>query len=174
MTDNIHVGTILLEEGTPLPASLAIGTEPSATGWSCLPSSSAQRGQELESAGGTFFCRAGPIHTTGFGFHEQSRTDRAVAHAIEAVKREQGNCLEITHMRQRSFLGWRYTSLVAHARQIQRSRSSQDGSSDLPARLRSRPREWANDQARPVPSPTLFGGEAVQVWENEGGSRAET
>jgi hypothetical protein len=172
MTDKIHVGSMLLEEGTPLPESLVVGTEPFANGWSCLPSSSAPLGQALESAGWTFFCRAGPIHTTGFGFDEQSRTDRAVAHAIEAVKREQGNCLEITQMRQRSFLGLRYTSLVAHARHIQRSRSVQD-ESDLPARMRSRPRERLDDQARPVRSPTLFRGEAVQDWENEGGSHAE-
>jgi hypothetical protein len=173
MTDNIRVGTMLLAEGTPLPASLLVGAEPYyATGWSCIQSSSAPLGQALESAGWTFFCRAGPIHTTGFGFDEQSRTDRAVAHAIEAVKREQGNCLEITQMRQRSFLGLRYTSLVAHARHIQRSRSVQD-ESDLPARLRSRPRERLDDQARPVRSPTLFRGEAVQDWENEGGSHAE-
>ena len=168
MTDKIRAGTMLLEEGTPLPESLVLGTEPYATGWSCIQSSSAQLSQELESVGWTFFCRAGPIRTTGFGFNEQSRTGRAVAHGIKAVKREHGNCLEITHMRQRSFLGWRYTSLVAHARQIERSPSFSE-ESDLPARMR----EWTNDQARPVRSPTLFPGEAVQACENEDGSRAE-
>jgi hypothetical protein len=172
MTDKIRVGSMLLAEGTPLPESLVVGTEPYANGWSCLPSSSTPLGQALESAGWTFFCRAGTIHTTGFGFDEQSRTDRAVARAIEAVKREQGNCLEITQMRQHSFLGWRYTSLVAHARQIQRSQSFQE-ESDLPAHMRSRPREPFNDQTRLVPSPTLFRGEAVQDGENEGGSHAE-
>jgi hypothetical protein len=141
-----------------------LGTEPYATGWSSIQSSSAQRGQELESAGGTFFCRAGPIHTTGFGFHKQSRTDRAVARGIETVKREHGNCLEIIQMRQRSFLGWRYTSLVAHARQIQKGPSFQD-ESDLPARLR----EWTNNQARPVQNPTLFRSEAVQAWKTRAG-----
>jgi hypothetical protein len=168
MTDKIRVGTMLLEEGTPLPESFVLGTEPYATGWSSIQSSSAQLGQELESAGWTFFCSAGPIHTTGFGFDEQSRTDRAVARGIAAVKREQGNCLEIIQMRQRSFLGWRYTSLVAHARQIQRGPIFQD-ESDLPARMRER----SNDQTRPVQNPTLIRGEAVQAWENEGGSRAE-
>jgi hypothetical protein len=172
MTDQIRVGSMLLEEDTPLPESLVIGAEPYATGWSCIQFSSAQLDQELESAGWTFFCRAGPIRTTGFGFDEQSRTDRAVAHGIEAVKREQGNCLEITQIRQRSFVGLRYTSLVAHARHIQRSRSFQE-ESDLPARLRSRPRERLDNQARPVRSPTLFRDEAVQDWENEGGSHAE-
>jgi hypothetical protein len=172
MTNKIRVGTMLLEEGTPLPKSLVVGTEPYAAGWSYIQSSSAQLDQELESAGWTFFYTAGPIHTTGFGFHEQSRTDRAVARGIEAVKREQGHCLEIAQLRQRSFLGWRYTSLVAHARQIQRSRSFQD-ESDLPACMRSRPRERLEDQARPVRSPALLVDEAVQDWENEGGSRAE-
>lgn len=172
MTDTIRAGTMFLAEGTSLPESLVVDTEPYTTGWSRVPSSSTQLGSKLESVGWTFFCRTGSLHTHGFGFHEQSRTNRAVAHAMEAVKREQGNCLEITHIRQRSFLGLRYTSLVAYARQIQRSPSFPE-ESDLPARLRSPTREWVNEQARPVRRPPLSRGEAVQAWENEGGSRAE-
>jgi hypothetical protein len=55
---------------------------------------------------------AGEIRRSGFGFHEQSRTDRAVAHLIDAVKRQNCNCLEITQIRRRSFLGLPYTSLA--------------------------------------------------------------
>jgi len=129
----------------------------------------AELGKEIENAGWTFFYMAGEIRTSGFGFNDQSRTDRAVAHVIDAVKREKCNCLEITQMRRRSFLGLPYTSLVAHARHIQRSRSFHD-LSHLPARIPFRSREWLYDQPATVRSKSPFAGEAVQAWENEGGS----
>ena len=126
MIETIHVGTMLMQDGTPTPESLVVGTEPYSPGWSSIiKSTSAQLGRELESAGWTFFYMAGEIRTSGFGFNDQSRTDRAVAHVLDAVKLQNCNCLEITQMRRRSFLGLSYTSLVAHARHIQKSRAFQ-------------------------------------------------
>src|SRR5438067_9435490 len=115
---------------------------------------------------------ASDMRTSGFGFNDQSRTDRAVAHVMHAVKLQNCNCLEITQMRRRSFLGLSYTSLVAHARHIQRSRSFHDPS-NMPARIPFRSREWLYDQPATGRSKSLFAGEAVQTWEDEGGSRAE-
>jgi hypothetical protein len=113
---------------------------------------------------------AGEIRTSGFGFNDQSRTARAVAHVINVVRRENCNCLEITQMRRRSFVGLPYTSLVAHARHIQRSRSFYDY---LTCR-----QEFhfvrVNGHTTNLPTvrtKSLFAGEAVQTWENEGGSR---
>jgi hypothetical protein len=174
MIETIRVGTMLIEDGTPTPESLVVGTEPYSAGWSSIvKSSSAQLGREIESAGWTFFFMAGEIRTCGFGFNDQSRTDRAVTHVIGAVKLQSCNCLEITQIRQRSFLGLSYTSLVAHARHIQRSRRFQDPS-NITATAQSHPRESSHDQTSAVPSKTLFSGEGVQTWENEGGSRAES
>jgi hypothetical protein len=165
---------MLIEDGTHTPESLVVGTERYSAGWSSIiKSTSAQLGKQLEGAGWTFFYMAGEIRTSGFGFNDQSRADRAMAYTIDAVKRQNCNCLEVTQMRRRSFLGFSYTSLVAHARHIQRSRSFQDPF-HLPASTRSRPGEWLYDQAATVRSKALLTGEAVQAWENEGGSRAES
>ena len=173
MTDRIRVGTMLIEDGTHTPESLVVGTERYSAGWSSImKSTSAQMGKELESAGWTFFYMAGEIRTSGFGFNDQSRTARAVANVIKAVRRENCNCLEITQMRRRSLLGLPYTSLVAHARHIQRSRSFHNASK-MPARIPFRSPEWLYDQPATVRSKSLFAGEAVQTWEDEGGSRAE-
>jgi len=170
MTDKIRAGTMLIADDTHMPKTLVVGTEPYSAGWSSIMgSTSAQLGKEIENAGWTFFYMAGEIRTSGFGFNDQSRTDRAVAHVIDAVKREKCNCLEITQMRRRSFLGLPYTSLVAHARHIQRSRSFHD-LSNMPARIPFRSREWLYDQPATVRSKSPFAGEAVQAWENEGGS----
>lgn len=169
MINRTRAGMMFIEDGTLTPESLVIDTERYSAGWSSIKCTGAELGKQIEKAGWTFFYMAGEIHTSGFGFNDQSRTDRAVAHVIDAVQREGCNCVEITQMRQRSFLGLRYTSLVAHARHIQRGRIQYP--SKMPASTRSYPREWLYDQPPPVGSNPLFA-QAVQTWENEGGSRA--
>jgi len=172
MTDRIRVGTMLVADNTPMPATLVVSTERYAAGWSSIiGSTSAQLDKAIENLGWTFFYMAGEIRTSGLGFNDQSRTDRAMAHVIKAVKLQSCNCLEITQMRQGSFLGLPYTSLVAHARHIQKSRIFQ-GASGIPAGTQSHVREWLYDQTPTVRAKMLFAGEAVHAWENEGGSRA--
>ncbi len=169
MTDRIRVGTMLIEDGTHMPESLVVDIEHYSAGWSSIMgSTSVQLGKEIENAGWTFFYMAGEIRGSGFGFSDQSRTARAVARVIRAVKRENCNCLEITQMRRRSFLGLSYTSLVAHARHIQKSRSFHD-LSNMPIRIPFRSREWLYDQPATARSESLFAGKALQTWENEGG-----
>jgi hypothetical protein len=172
MTDRIRPGTMLIEDGTYTPESLVIDTEHYSAGWSSImKSAGAELGKEIEDAGWTLFYMAGEIRGSGFGFNDQSRTARAVAHLINAVRRENCNCLEITQMRQRSFLGLRYTSLVAHARHIQKSRRFQE-LSNMPTGTRSAPPESLPDLTRQ--SETFFTDRGVEVWEDEGGSRAES
>lgn len=171
MTDRIRVGTMLVADDTHMPPTLVVATEDYSAGWSSITrSTSTELGKEIENAGWTFFYMAGEIHKRGFGFNDQSRTDRALAQAINTVSRENCNCLEITQIRQRSFLGLRYTSLIAHARHIQKSRRFYDPS-NMPPKIRSRRDELFYGQTRPARA--VFTGEPVQVWENEGGSPAE-
>ena len=174
MTNRIHVGTILIEEGTHLPESLVVGTHPCSRGWSCIiGSTSAQLDKEIDSAGWTFFYMAGEIQTGGFGFNDQSGMDHAIAHLIKAVKLQHCNCLEITQMRRRSFLGLHYTSLGAHARHIQKSRAFHDPS-EVSASARPVPREALHNQTTAIRTKALITGEAAQTWENEGGATAES
>lgn len=173
MTNKIRAGTMLIADGTNTAELLVIDTESYSVGWSSIMgATSAQLGKNIENAGWTFFYMAGEIRTSGFGFSDQSRTARAVAHVIDAVQRESCNCLEITQViAGRSFLGLPYTSLVAHARHIQKSRSFHD-LSNLPARVGFRRREWPHQQTVPAQNQVSPPSEAVGVWENEGGSRA--
>jgi hypothetical protein len=173
MTNKIRTGTMLIADGTNTPELLVIDTESYSVGWSSIMgSTSAQLGKNIENAGWTFFYMAGEIRTSGFGFSDQSRTARAVAHVIRAVRRENCNCLEITQViTGRSLLGLPYISLIAHARHIQKSRSFHD-LSNLPARVGFRRREWPQRQTVPAQNQASSSSEAVGVWENEGGSRA--
>lgn len=172
MTDKIREGTMLIADGTRMPESLGVEIERYSGGWSSITNfTSAQLGKEIENAGWTFFYMAGEIHTSGFGFNDQSRTDRAVSQVIDAVRQEQCNCLEITQMIWRSFLGLPCTSLVAHARHIQRNRRFRMPSKKMPASIGSLPREWQYDRTPHAQDQTLFTAHAqgVEAWENEGG-----
>jgi hypothetical protein len=173
MAKSIRVGTMLIADGTRTPELVILGTQSYSTGWSSiLDSTSAQLDKGLEDVGWTFFYMAGEIRTRGFGSNDQSRMNRAIAHVIDAVKRDGCNCLEITQViRGRSFLGLPYTNVVAHARHIQKSRSFHDLST-LPARIGFRQQQTPLDQRAPAQSQMSFSSKAVDIWEDEGGSRA--
>jgi len=127
MTNRIRAGAVLVEDRIRSPELLIASIERYSAGWSIIvKSSAAQLGKELESAGWTFFYMAGEIRMRGFGLNDESRTNRAIARVADAVKRRNCNCLEISQIRRRSFLGLPYTSVVAHARHIQKSRCFQD------------------------------------------------
>jgi hypothetical protein len=124
MIERIRTGVMFLENGTHMPESITLNTGQFAGGWSdILGSTSAQLSKQIEKAGWTFLFLAGEIQVNGFGMNDQSRSDHAMAHLIDAVKLRKCNCLEITRMRRRSFLGFPYTSVSAHARNIQKNRS---------------------------------------------------
>jgi hypothetical protein len=54
MTDRIRVGTMLVADNTPMPATLAVSTECYAAGWSStIGSTSAQLDKVIENAGWT-------------------------------------------------------------------------------------------------------------------------
>jgi len=168
MADRIQVGTMLIENGTRMPESLVVSTDPYSKRWSSiLRSTSAQLSKEIESAGWTFFYMAEAIQSRGFGFNDQSRMDRAVAHLIKAVELQHCNCLEVTELRRRSFLGVSFTNLTAHPRHIQKSRAFYDAS-DQTTSARPRPLEPLYNQPAPDRSKPLITGEAAQSWENEG------
>lgn len=165
MINTVQIGTMLIEDGTRTPESLAIGTAPCSAGWSFITDcTSVQLGKDIEKLGWTFFFMAGQIYATGFGFTYEARTDRAVRQLIRVVTQAKCNCLEITGIKRGSFLGISYTSLDAHARHIQQSRSFHPLASDF----------VSNDHALVPDARSRIGPvEAIQSWENEGGLRAE-
>ena len=72
MTDTITIGTIMIQDITPMPKSL-IGAESYSGGWSVVTNPNrSQLGRELESAGWIVSNTAGEMTTTGFGLNQQT------------------------------------------------------------------------------------------------------
>lgn len=122
MTDTIRTGTILIEEGASMPASLLLEGGTCSSGWRSVSNLDlTQLGTAIHQAGWTFFFMAGEIRITAFGWDKQGATRRAAQRVISNVASHQCNCLEFSEVSAKSFLGVPYVSVIAHSRHIQKS-----------------------------------------------------
>jgi hypothetical protein len=161
MREAIEAGTILIEEGTPVPDSLLLESEPYSSGWGSLRNLD-RRGldRKLSESGWTFFFMAGEIRATAFGFDRRRAVREAVKRIIANVKSQKCNCLEISQVAMKSFLRVPYVTVSAHARHIQQGlvfsgTAARSSRSTTGGRLRQR---------------RLGTEEAIESWEGEGGA----
>jgi hypothetical protein len=120
MAETIKTGTILIKDGTLLPDALQFESEPCATGWRLVKNLDGYGlGRKIHEAGWTFFCLAGEIKATVFGFDRQKTARRAVKRILTNLKSEKFNGLEIMQVQAKRFLGLPYASVYAHSRHIQ-------------------------------------------------------
>jgi len=108
-------GAILIEDGTILPGEVSLQQSAYSNTWKSAPGLDAR----LAKSGWTFFYMAGTIQKHAFGFDEGKRVHSAVARVIKDVQSERCNCVEITDLTTKSFLGIPYVSVTAHARHVQ-------------------------------------------------------
>jgi len=122
MPDTIKTGAILIKEGTLLPEALRFESEPCAPGWGLVKNLDGYGlDRKIHEAGWTFFCVAGEIRATVFGFEGQKAVRRAVKRILANLKSEKFNSLEITRVASKRFLGVPYASVSARSRHIQES-----------------------------------------------------
>ena len=119
MTDTVKTGTILIEDGTLLPKSLLLESEAYSIGWTSVSNVRSEFEKALNQAGWTFFFMAGTIQATVFGFDKQKAVRTAVKRIIRDVESQNCNCLEITGVTMKSFLGMSYACVTGHSRHIQ-------------------------------------------------------
>ncbi len=120
MAETIKTGTILIKDGTLLPDALQFESEPCATGWRLVKNLDGYGlGRKSHEAGWTFFCLAGEIKATVFGFDGQKTVRRAVKRMLTNLKSEKFNGLEIMQVEAKRFLGLPYASVCAHSRHLQ-------------------------------------------------------
>ena len=121
--DKTSSGTILIREGTALPAAVPFESEPYSSGWRLVKDLDGNGlGRKIQEAGWTFFCQAGEIKATVFGLDEEKMARRAVAHILANLPSERFNSLEITRVASsasKRFLGVTYVTVSAQSRHIQ-------------------------------------------------------
>ena len=122
MANEVRSGTILIEEGTPLPTSLQLESESYSQHWRAVQNLDGYGlDRKIRAAGWNFFLLAGEVKSSVFGFDRERATLKAVSRLLASLKPDQLNCLQITHVALKRFLGLPYVSVSAHFRQIQES-----------------------------------------------------
>jgi len=87
MAETIKMGTVLIKDGALLPDALQFESEPCAKGWRLVKNLDACGfGQKIRETGWTFFCVAGEIKGSIFGFDGQGTVRRAVKRIFNETK----------------------------------------------------------------------------------------
>jgi hypothetical protein len=115
----IKPGTILIENGTLLPGSLVLASEPYSTGWTTVTNVRSDFEKDINRAGWTFSSLR-QRYTRLFSVLTPKRpVHTAVERLIGSAKSKNCNCLEIGQVTMKSFLGLPFASVTAHPRRIQ-------------------------------------------------------
>jgi len=122
MAQTIEIKTLLVKAGTLLPESSQLESDPYLKGWRRVKNlGSSGMDRKLCNAGWTFFYLAGELNAIAFGSNSEKTTRRAVKKVIANMTSDRFNCLEISRVAAKRFLGLPYVTVAAHARHIQES-----------------------------------------------------
>jgi hypothetical protein len=110
-----------------MPESFVLEKEPGPGRWKSFKSLDRKElDTQITQAGWAFFFMAGEIKITAFGFDREKSARRAMKGVITNVETHKCNCVEITEVSPKYFLGIPYVSVCAHARHIQKSSAFSD------------------------------------------------
>ena len=121
MTPIVQVGTVLIGEESPRMAEvLALQSEPYFGNWSVVKALDGfTLGDKIHAARWNFLFMADEIKATFFGASGAGKIQGAMQQIARKVKHQNFNCLEVTGIVAKSFLGVSYTTVSAHSRHIQ-------------------------------------------------------
>lgn len=119
MANQVQTGTIMIQQLTGLQA-LEIESEPYSGSWESLgaPESSGLD-RKIKDAGWKLFYMAAEHKAVVPAWGGQKTLRRGVKRLLAQTRSQHFNCLEVTHILRKRFLGIPYVSIAAHSRHIQ-------------------------------------------------------
>jgi hypothetical protein len=128
MMPGVQVGTILIAEESPRMAEvLALQSEPYFKHWSVVKALDGfTLDAKIHAARWNFFFLAGEVRAQFFGSVGATKVRQALRRISRKVKAENFDCLEVTGIVAKRFLGVPYTTVSAHSRHIQESSRLRD------------------------------------------------
>src|SRR5690349_10943241 len=119
----VQVGTILIAEESPHMAEvLALESEPYFEYWRVVKTlDSFALGNKIHAARWNFFFLAGTVKAVFFGTISVGKVRKALKRISWKIRQENFNCLEVTAIVAKRFLGLPYATVSAHSRHIQQS-----------------------------------------------------
>ena len=111
-----------MKVGTIIPQSLRVETELYSQGWEIIKNSDADAlDRDIRRADWNFFFLAASIQATSLGYWRERTVRRAMERVLARAEPSNCNCLEITEVSAKQFLGFPYVHVSAHSRHIQKS-----------------------------------------------------
>jgi hypothetical protein len=122
LSGTIKAGTIMMKAGTIIPQPLRVETEPYSRGWEIIKNSDADAvDRDIRRADWNFFFLAASIQATALGYWGERTVRRAMERVLAKAEPSKFNCLEITEISAKQFVGFPYVHISAHSRHIQKS-----------------------------------------------------
>jgi hypothetical protein len=122
MTATVQVGTILIENSPVMAKALGLQSVPYSANWEVLTALDGLAiNRKIQAAGWNFFFMAAEVKVMFFGAFGAKRIRSALQRMLAKVKPLNFNCLEVTGIAAKRFLGVPYTVVSAHSRHIQKS-----------------------------------------------------
>jgi hypothetical protein len=120
VNSDIQAGTVLVEEGSGLIGLLGLETNPYSRNWSVIKTLDAfALDRKIHAAGWNFFFIGFEVRTTIFGAIRRASISKALHRVFKIVGGQNFNCLEVTSIVAKRFLGLPYATVSAHSRHIQ-------------------------------------------------------
>ncbi len=119
MPNHIQTGTIMVHPSESL-RPLGIESEPYCENWESLGvRESSGLDRKLRDSGWKLFYMADELKTTVPAWGGQKTLRRGLKRLLLQTRLQHFNCLELTHILRKRFLGIPYVSIAAHSRHIQ-------------------------------------------------------
>jgi len=112
----------MMRAGTTIPQSLQVEAEPYSPGWEIIKNSDGNSvDRDLRRTDWNFFFLAASIQATAIGYVGARTVRRAMERVLAKAAPSKFNCLEVTEISAKQFLGFPYVHVSAHSRHIQKS-----------------------------------------------------
>jgi hypothetical protein len=112
----------MMKAGTIIPQPLRVETELYLHGWEIIKNSDAEAvDRDIRRADWNFFFLAASLQATASGYWGERTVRRAMERVLAKAEPSKFNCLEITEISAKQFLGFPYVHISAHSRHIQKS-----------------------------------------------------
>jgi hypothetical protein len=122
MTPTVQVGTILIADRPQIAQFLGLASEAYSGKWNIIQGFDGFAMQrKIHRAGWNFFFMAAEVKVMFFGSLGTTSVRNAVRRILAKVRPQSFNCLEVTGIVAKRFLGVRYATVSAHLRHIQPS-----------------------------------------------------
>lgn len=122
MPADIQVGAILIEECPHMTQLFDLKSDPYSGKWSQVRAGDgASLDHKIHAEGWNFFFMATEVKTMLFGALGASKIQNALKRILKKVTEQDFNCIEVTGIVAKRFLGIPYAIVTAHSRHIQPS-----------------------------------------------------